>query len=155
MVKLSPNVTSIAPIAQAVEAAGADAVSLINTVYGMTIDIDRLAPTIANVSGGLSGPAVRPLALYLVYTVARSVRIPIVGMGGIMSGHDALEFIMAGASAVAVATLLMIDPAGWRTVTTEIEAYCWKHGVRSLSEIVGAANPDFKARTGETALTGS
>jgi dihydroorotate dehydrogenase (NAD+) catalytic subunit len=155
MVKLSPNVTSIASIAQAVEAAGADAISLINTVYGMTVDIRRREPAIANVSGGLSGPAIRPLALYQVYAVAQAVSIPIVGMGGIMSGRDAIEFIMAGASAVAVATLLMAEPSGWRRVTDEIERWCADHGVRDISEIVGVANHGFKAKTGETALTGS
>jgi dihydroorotate dehydrogenase (NAD+) catalytic subunit len=155
MVKLSPNVTSIAEIALAVEAAGADVISLINTVYGMTIDIQRRAPAIANISGGLSGPAIRPLAVYQVYTVAQAVAIPIVGMGGIFSGRDAIEFVMAGASAVAVATLLMVDPGGWRRVTEEIERWCDDHGVRDLGEIVGAANAGFKTRTGETALTGS
>jgi dihydroorotate dehydrogenase (NAD+) catalytic subunit len=155
VVKLTPNVTDIAVIARAVESAGADAVSLINTVYGMSIDQSRRTPLLANIHGGLSGPAVKPLALSLVYRVAQAVRVPIIGLGGIMSGRDAVEFLMAGASAVGVATLLLVEPDGWRRITQEIAEWCRDNGVRSLDEIVGAANAGYKARAGELGLTGS
>ncbi|MDR2295986.1 MAG: dihydroorotate dehydrogenase, partial [Clostridiales Family XIII bacterium] len=111
IVKLTPNVTDITEIARAVEAAGADALSLINTLIGMRIDVNARAPLLANVTGGLSGPAVKPVALAMVYRTARAVSIPVIGMGGIMSGEDAAEFLMAGASAVAVGTAALIDPA--------------------------------------------
>jgi dihydroorotate dehydrogenase (NAD+) catalytic subunit len=155
VVKLSPNVTDIREIARVVEDAGADAISLINTVYGMAVDVKRREPLIANGYGGLSGPAIKPLALYLVHSVAQAVSIPIVGLGGIMTADDAIEFLLAGASAVGVATLLLVDPNGWHPVATGLEAWCRQEGVKSLSEIIGAANPGFKGRTGELKLTGS
>lgn len=155
VVKLSPNVTDIREIARAVEDAGADAISLINTVYGMAVDVKRREPLIANGYGGLSGPAIKPLALYLVHSVAQVVSIPIVGLGGVMTAGDAIEFLLAGASAVGVATLLLLDPDGWRPLATGLEAWCRQEGVKTLSEIIGAANPGFKGRTGELKLTGS
>src|SRR5947209_5578187 len=110
MVKLSPNMSDIVEIACAVESAGADAISLINTLYGMGIDRSRRAPVLANVTGGLSGPAIKPVALYMVFAVAGAVRVPIVGLGGIMSADDALEFLLAGATAVGLGTALMANP---------------------------------------------
>jgi dihydroorotate dehydrogenase (NAD+) catalytic subunit len=155
MVKLSPNVTDIRPIALAVESSGADAISLINTVFGMAVDTRRRAPLITQGYGGLSGPAVKPLALYLVHQVAQTVSIPIVGIGGIMSGADAVEFLLVGASAVAVATLLLVDPSGWRLVNEEIETWCRHERVGDLREIIGTANRRYKGRAGERWLTGS
>ena len=155
VVKLSPNVTDIRAIASAVEGAGADAVSLVNTVFGMAVDVGRREPLMTNVYGGLSGPAIKPLALYQVYSVAQEVSIPIVGVGGIMSADDALEFLLAGASAVGVATLLLVDPQGWRRLDEGLNAWCDREGVRSLSQVIGGANPGFKGRTGELELTGS
>jgi dihydroorotate dehydrogenase (NAD+) catalytic subunit len=155
LVKLSPNVTDIREIALAVEDGGADAISLVNTVYGMAMDTRSRKPLIANVYGGLSGPAIKPLALYQVYAVAQSVTVPIIGMGGIMNGEDAVEFLLAGASAVAMATLLLVDPDGWRSVLAGLESWLHRQGVKSLSEVIGAGNPGFKGRTGELSLTGS
>lgn len=157
MVKLSPNVAAIRPIASAVQSAGADAISLINTVYGMRIDTSRRAPMLQPVSGGLSGPAIKPLALYMVYEVAKEVSVPIVGIGGILSPQDALEFLMAGASAVAMATALLVDPGACHAVTMGIETWCRKNDVRSLDEVIGAANPAFrpsKKETGSTSAAG-
>lgn len=155
VVKLSPNVTDIREIAVAVECAGADGISLVNTVYGMAMDTRSRKPLIANVYGGLSGPAIKPLALYHVYVVAQSVSIPVIGVGGIMNGEDAVEFLLAGASAVAMATLLLVDPDGWRSVLSGVESWLRQQGVRSLTEVIGAGNPGFKGRTGELTLTGS
>ncbi len=155
LVKLSPNVRDIQEVALAVEGAGADAISLINTVYGMAIDAGRRRPLLANGSGGLSGPAIKPLALYLVYQVAQAVSVPVVGLGGIMTAEDAIEFLLAGASAIAVATLLLVDPTAWRDLDKGIEAWCQREGVRRLQEVIGAANPQYKGRTGELPLTGS
>jgi dihydroorotate dehydrogenase (NAD+) catalytic subunit len=120
IVKLSPNVTDIAEIAVAAERAGADALSLINTLLGMRIDTNTGKPVLANITGGLSGPAVRPVAVRMVYEVARRVHIPIIGMGGIMTGRDALEFLLAGASAVAVGSAALIDPAAPARVAREL-----------------------------------
>jgi dihydroorotate dehydrogenase (NAD+) catalytic subunit len=155
IVKLSPNVTDIREIALAVESAGADAISLVNTVYGMAMDTRSRKPLIANVYGGLSGPAIKPLALYQVYLVAQSVSVPIIGIGGIMNGEDAVEFLLAGASAVAMATLLMVDPDGWRSVLSGVDSWLRRQGAHSLSEVIGAGNPGFKGKTGELTLTGS
>jgi dihydroorotate dehydrogenase (NAD+) catalytic subunit len=155
LVKLSPNVRDIQEIALAVEEAGADAISLINTVYGMAIEAGRRRPLLANGSGGLSGPAIKPLALYLVYQVAQAVAVPIVGLGGIMTAVDAIEFLLAGASAIAVGTLLLVDPTAWRDLNEGIEAWCKREGVRRLEEVVGAANPQYRGRAGELRLTGS
>ena len=143
IVKLSPNVTDIAEIARVVEAAGADALAVINTVRGMSIDVDRVVPRLGNASGGLSGAAIRPIAVLAVWEVARAVKIPIVGQGGIENARDALEFILAGASAVSIGTGNFTDPRAPLDVADGIRAYLVKHGRSSLSEIVGAANPAF------------
>jgi dihydroorotate dehydrogenase (NAD+) catalytic subunit len=144
VVKLSPNVSDIRAIASAVESAGADAISLINTVYGMAIDVDRRAPVLGNGWGGLSGPAIKPLALYLVHQVAQEVSVPIIGIGGIISSTDAIEFIQAGASAIQMGTALMLNPTSWCEVVSGVDQWCRQHGVRDLKEIIGAANPGFK-----------
>jgi dihydroorotate dehydrogenase (NAD+) catalytic subunit len=140
IVKLSPNVTDIREIALAVESAGADAVSLINTVRGMSIDIDRRRPRLGYVTGGLSGPAVKPIALYMVYQVAKVVHIPLVGCGGISSSADALEFIMAGASAVEVGTANLADPRAPLDILQGIEDFVRKEQIDDLSCLVGIAH---------------
>ena len=137
MVKLSPNVTSIADIARAVEDAGADSVSLINTVLAMAVDVEHRRPYLSTITGGLSGPAVRPIAVRMVWQVAKAVAIPVVGLGGITCGRDALEFIMAGASAVQVGTYNFVDPSTSERVVGEIEAWCERHGVADIAEIRG------------------
>ncbi|ADG06062.1 dihydroorotate dehydrogenase family protein [Kyrpidia tusciae DSM 2912] len=138
-VKLSPNVTDIVALAQAVERAGADGLSMINTLVGMRIDIERRRPILANFFGGLSGPAIKPVALRMIYEVSRVVRIPIIGMGGITSGEDAVEFFMAGASAVAVGTANFIKPTACVDILDELAAWCRNHGVRAVRELIGAA----------------
>lgn len=143
MVKLSPNVSDIAAIAVAVEEAGADCVSLINTLVGMKIDVRRRRPFLGNLTGGLSGPAIRPVAVRMVYQVAQAVRIPIVGIGGIMSTEDALEFIMAGASAVQVGTGVFVDPTTPLRVIDGLQQFMRSEGVSRLGELIGAANPRF------------
>ena len=140
IVKLSPNVTNIADIARAVEAEGADSVSLINTLMGMAVDIERRRPVLSIATGGLSGPAVKPVALRMVWQVARAVRIPVVGLGGIMTAEDAIEFLMAGATAVEIGTANFIDPAVTLKVRDGIGRWLDSHGCRSVSEIVGALN---------------
>jgi dihydroorotate dehydrogenase subfamily 1 len=135
--KLTPNVTDITEIAVAVESAGADAVSLINTLVGMAVDLERRRPVLANVTGGLSGPAVKPVALAMVWKVFRSVRVPVIGLGGIASARDALEFIVAGASAVQVGTASFVDPAAGVHIARGIEAYCRAAGVDRLAALVG------------------
>lgn len=137
IVKLSPNVTSIADIALAAEAEGADSVSLINTLMGMAIDVERRRPMLSTVTGGLSGPAVRPVAVRMVWQVAKAVRIPVIGLGGITCGRDALEFIMAGASAVEVGTANFIDPAVTVKVVDEIADYCARHDVADIADLRG------------------
>ncbi|MCM1336383.1 MAG: dihydroorotate dehydrogenase [Candidatus Amulumruptor caecigallinarius] len=137
IVKLSPNVTSIADIAKSVEGEGADSVSLINTLLGMAIDVERRRPMLSTVTGGLSGPAVRPVAVRMVWQVAKAVNIPVVGLGGIMCGRDALEFIMAGATAVEVGTANFIDPAVTVKIIDEINAYLDRHGFADISQIRG------------------
>lgn len=137
MVKLSPNVTSIADIARAVQDAGADSVSLINTVLSMAVDVEHRRPYLSTITGGLSGPAVRPIAVRMVWQVAKAVSIPVVGLGGITCGRDALEFIMAGASAVQVGTYNFVDPSTSERVVGEIEAWCERHGVADIAEIRG------------------
>jgi dihydroorotate dehydrogenase (NAD+) catalytic subunit len=138
IVKLSPNVTDIRVTARAAEEAGADAVSLVNTFVGMAIDVDRRRPVLANVSGGLSGPAIRPLAVWLTWQVRRAVRIPIVGIGGIMTARDALEFILAGASAVQVGTANFIHPDAAVRVARGLESYLRDQGIGTVGELVGA-----------------
>ncbi len=140
IVKLTPNVTDITEIARAVEAAGADALSLINTLLGMAIDPYRRKPILARGVGGLSGPAVKPVALRMVWEVYRSVSIPLLGMGGIMTGLDAVEFMLAGASAVAVGTASFIDPQAALAVVSGIEQYCESQGVSDVNELIGALN---------------
>ena len=137
IVKLSPNVTDICEIAQAAEAAGADAVSLVNTYVGMAMDIDTRKPFFANGSGGLSGPAIKPIALNMVYQVARAVTIPVIGMGGIRTAEDALEFLMAGASAVQVGTANFFDPAVTVKIIDGITRWCATKGINKLDEIHG------------------
>jgi dihydroorotate dehydrogenase (NAD+) catalytic subunit len=143
IVKLSPNVTDITEIARRVEAAGADALAVINTVRGMAIDVERAEPRLGNGSGGLSGPAIRPIAVLAVWEVARSVKIPIVGQGGIETARDALEFILAGASAVSIGTGNFTDPRAPVTVAAGVREYLAARGHASLREIVGRANPAF------------
>jgi dihydroorotate dehydrogenase (NAD+) catalytic subunit len=138
IVKLSPNVTDITVIAKAVEKAGAHAVSLINTLTGMAIDIEKRVPKLANISGGLSGPAIRPVAVYMVYQVARSVKIPVIGMGGIMDYRNALEFFMAGASAIQIGTANFVAPGGSIKVIEGLRKFCKEQGISSIEEIIGS-----------------
>lgn len=137
IVKLTPNVTDITLIAQTAEAAGADAVSLINTLLGMTIDARSQRPVLARVVGGLSGPAVKPVALRMVWQVHQAVSIPILGMGGIASGLDAVEFMLAGATAVAVGTANFMNPCATQNVIDGIQAYCEEMGVSDVNELIG------------------
>ena len=138
IVKLSPNVTDITEIARAAEAAGADSVSLINTLLGMAIDAERRRPLLSTVTGGMSGPAVKPIALRMVWQVAKAVKIPVVGLGGITNGTDAIEFLLAGASAIEVGTANFIDPAVTGKIIDEINAYLDRHGFASVRDIIGA-----------------
>lgn len=138
IVKLSPNVTDIASIARAVEAQGADAVSLINTLLGMAIDAESRRPMLARTVGGLSGPAIKPVALRMVWQVAQAVDIPIIGMGGIATATDAIEFLLAGATAVAVGTANFVDPTTTVRVVDGLAEYCHRHGVTRVSDLVGA-----------------
>lgn len=140
IVKLSPNVTDIASIAKAVEAEGADSVSLINTLLGMAIDVERQRPILSTITGGLSGPAVRPVAVRMVWQVAKAVKIPVIGLGGIMSGRDALEFILAGATAIQVGTANFINPRITIEIIDYIEDYCARHGVTDIKDLIGAVN---------------
>ena len=137
IIKLSPNVTSIADIARAVEDAGADSVSLINTLLGMAVDVERRRPYLSTVTGGLSGAAVKPIAVRMVWQVAKAVSIPVIGLGGIMNGHDALEFIMAGARAIEVGTANFIDPSVTMKIIDEITEFCERQGVKDINELVG------------------
>ena len=146
IVKLSPGALDITEIAQAVAAEGADAISLINTLVGMAIDTRTRRPLIANVTGGLSGPAVRPVAVRMVYQVAQAVEIPIIGIGGITNLNDALEFFMAGASAVQIGTAIFAQPGFPLRLIDELGEWLTAHGHSSLRDIVGAANPRFAGR---------
>jgi dihydroorotate dehydrogenase (NAD+) catalytic subunit len=139
IVKLSPNVTDIKEIALAVEEAGADAISLINTLRGIAIDIDKRKPCLGNIVGGLSGPAIKPVALYMVFEAARVVHIPVIGCGGIACAEDALEFIMAGATAVQIGTASLTDPQLGLDVLEGIESYMRHNGVQNLAELIGTA----------------
>lgn len=138
IVKLSPNVTDITEIARAVEGAGADSVSLINTMLGMAIDAERRKPILSTVTGGMSGPAVKPVALRMVWQVAKAVKIPVIGLGGICSATDAIEFLLAGASAIQIGTANFIDPSISEKVVDGIEEYLTRHGFNSVEEIIGA-----------------
>jgi dihydroorotate dehydrogenase (NAD+) catalytic subunit len=139
IVKLSPNVTCISDIAQAVENAGADAISLINTLTGMAIDVNKRAPKLGNVSGGLSGPAIKPVALHMVYKVAGCVSVPVIGCGGIMNAEDALEFIMAGAAAVEVGTANLVEPQAAFDIIEGLRKFLLAEGISRISDLRGAA----------------
>jgi dihydroorotate dehydrogenase (NAD+) catalytic subunit len=141
MVKLSPNVTNIVDFAKAVEDAGADAVTVINTLLGMAIDIRKRQPVLGNLFGGLSGPAVKPVALRMVWQVAGAVRIPVIGIGGIMTGEDAVEFLMAGAKAVQVGTACFVNPRAPMEIIDGIRSFMAEQGYGRLGEVVGAARP--------------
>ena len=138
IVKLSPNVTDITEIARAVEAEGADAVSMINTLLGMAIDAERRRPVLSTVTGGLSGPAVKPIALRMVWQTAQAIKLPIIGMGGIATASDAIEFLLAGASAIEVGTYNFVDPTATVKIVDGIENYMRRHGFASVSDLVGA-----------------
>jgi dihydroorotate dehydrogenase (NAD+) catalytic subunit len=137
IVKLSPNVTDIRKIAVAVEDAGADALTLINTLTGMAIDIEKRIPRLANVSGGLSGPAIRPVAVYMVRQAVKAVRIPVIGVGGIMDHRDALEFLIAGARAIQVGTANFVQPRTALYIIEGLKEFCRDHGLSSIEEIIG------------------
>lgn len=138
IVKLSPNVTDITEIARAVEGAGADSVSLINTMLGMAIDAEKRKPILSTITGGMSGPAVKPVALRMVWQTAKAVKIPIIGLGGICSATDAIEFLLAGASAIQIGTANFIDPSISEKVIDGIEDYLKRHNFNSVQEIIGA-----------------
>lgn len=138
IVKLSPNVTDITEIARAVEAEGADAVSMINTLLGMAIDAERRRPVLSTVTGGLSGPAVKPIALRMVWQTAQVIKVPIIGMGGIATASDAIEFLLAGASAIEVGTYNFVDPTATVKIVDGIEDYMRRHGFSSVHDLVGA-----------------
>ena len=138
IVKLSPNVTHIAEFAQAVEGAGADSISLINTLVGMAIDAEKRKPILSTITGGLSGPAIKPVALRMVWQCSKAVKIPIFGIGGIMNATDAIEFLLAGAAAIQVGTANFIDPKISEKIITGIDEYCERHGVKDVNELIGA-----------------
>jgi dihydroorotate dehydrogenase (NAD+) catalytic subunit len=138
ILKLSPNVTDIAAIARAVEGEGADAVSLINTITGMAIDVTTRRPKLANITGGLSGPAIRPVAVRMVWQVAGAVSIPVIGIGGIMNGRDALEFLIAGASAVQVGTANFVNPRATMDIIDELQGFMQKQGIAQLKDLIGS-----------------
>ncbi len=137
IVKLTPNVTDITEIAKAVEAAGAHGLSLINTIAGMAVDVETRMPRLANVWGGLSGPAIRPVAVYMVYRVVRSVKIPVIGIGGILEARDALEFLISGARAVQVGTANFVNPKATLEIIQGLRDYCARKGIAKLSQIIG------------------
>lgn len=144
IVKLTPNVSDIVPLALAVERAGAQAISLINTVLGMAIDIETRRPRLASVVGGLSGPAIKPIALRMVWRVAKAVKVPVIGIGGITSAEDAMEFILAGASAVAVGTAVFSDPKNPLKIIEGLDAYMRQAGIDDINKLVGAVNIEKK-----------
>ncbi|MBW1721702.1 MAG: dihydroorotate dehydrogenase [Deltaproteobacteria bacterium] len=148
IVKLSPNVTDIREIARAAEGAGAHALSLINTLTGMAIDIESRTPVLANVSGGLSGPAIRPVALYMVYQAAKAVKIPVIGIGGIMDYRDALQFLIAGASAIQVGTANFVDPLATVHILEGLTAYCVERRVESIKELIGTLRTGKRSERG-------
>jgi dihydroorotate dehydrogenase (NAD+) catalytic subunit len=141
IVKLSPNVTSIGQMARICEEAGADAVSVVNTFLAMSIDAETRRPRLSNISGGLSGPAIKPIALRMVYGVARAVKIPILGMGGIVTPEDAVEFMLAGATAVQVGTASFADPRATERLATGMEAWCKSHDVAKVASLTGGLKP--------------
>jgi dihydroorotate dehydrogenase (NAD+) catalytic subunit len=138
IVKLSPNVTDIVAMARACADAGADALSLINTLTGMAIDLQKRRPVLANITGGLSGPAIKPVALRMVWQVARAVKLPLIGIGGIMTAHDALEFLLAGATAVQVGTANFLDPSAAQTIARGMERYLAENGIADVKQLIGA-----------------
>ena len=138
IVKLSPNVTDITEIARAVEAEGADSISMINTLLGMAIDAEKRRPVLSTITGGLSGPAVKPIALRMVWQTAQTVKVPIIGMGGIASATDAIEFLLAGASAVEVGTYNFVDPSVTTQIVDGIEDYMRRHGFTDIQDLIGA-----------------
>ncbi|MCM0081713.1 dihydroorotate dehydrogenase [Geomonas sp. Red32] len=138
IVKLSPNVTDVVLMAKACADAGADALSLINTLTGMAIDLDKRRPVLANVTGGLSGPAIKPVALRMVWQVAKAVKLPLIGIGGIMNARDALEFILAGATAIQVGTASFLDPGAAQQIARGMEAYLAEKGIPSIASMIGA-----------------
>ena len=138
IVKLSPNVTDITEIARAVEAEGADSISMINTLLGMAIDAEKRRPVLSTITGGLSGPAVKPIALRMVWQTAQAVKVPIIGMGGISSAKDAIEFLLAGASAVEVGTYNFVDPSVTTQIVDGIEDYMHRHGFTDIQDLIGA-----------------
>lgn len=140
IVKLSPNVTDITEIARAVEAEGADSISMINTLLGMAIDAEHRRPVLSTITGGLSGPAVKPIALRMLWQTAQVVKIPIIGMGGIASATDAIEFLLAGATAIEVGTYNFVDPTATIKIVEGIEDYMRKHGFSDIHQIIGALN---------------
>ena len=142
IVKLSPNVTSIAQMAQVAESAGADALSLVNTFVAMAIDVETRKPRISNVTAGLSGPAIRPIAVRMVYEAAHAVRIPVIGMGGISTAADVVEFMLAGAAAVEVGTASYWDPCATEKIVEELEQWCIEHRVSRIADLVGAMLSD-------------
>jgi dihydroorotate dehydrogenase (NAD+) catalytic subunit len=137
IVKLSPNVTNIAEIAKSVEDSGADSVSLINTILGMAIDAETRRPILSTITGGLSGPCIKPIALRMVWQVSKAVKIPVIGLGGIMNAKDAIEFMLAGATAIQVGTANFIDPAISEKIVDGIDDYCNLHRVSSITELIG------------------
>ena len=145
IVKLSPNVTDITEIARAVEAEGADSISMINTLLGMAIDAEKRRPVLSTITGGLSGPAVKPIALRMVWQTAQTVKVPIIGMGGIASATDAIEFLLAGASAVEVGTYNFVDPSVTTQIVDGIEDYMRRHGFTDIQDLIGALQIPKKA----------
>lgn len=137
IVKLTPNVTSVVEIAKSVEGAGADSVSLINTMLGMAVDVEKQKPYLSTITGGLSGPCVKPVAVRMVWQVAHAVKIPVVGLGGIVSAADALEFLMVGARAVEVGTANFIDPTVTVKIVEGLQDYCERHGIKDINDIIG------------------
>lgn len=147
MVKLSPNVTDVTEIARAAEAEGADSVSLINTLLSMAIDAESRRPKLSTITGGLSGPCVKPLALRMVWQTAKAVSIPVIGMGGIMTAEDAVEFLLAGATAIQIGTANFIDPAVAGKVADGLVAYCERHGFKAVRDLTGALQVDMNTTT--------
>jgi len=144
--KLTPNVTDVASIARAAEEAGADAVSLVNTFLAMAIDVETRRPKLSNIVGGLSGPAIRPIAVRMVYECRRAVKIPVIGMGGIASASDALEFIIAGATAVQVGTANFVDPFIWSKLLDGLTGYMDRHGIARIADLVGSIDTSTREK---------
>jgi dihydroorotate dehydrogenase (NAD+) catalytic subunit len=142
IVKLSPNVSDISRVAKKVEGAGANALSLVNTLTGMAVDIENRTPRLANVSGGLSGPAIRPVALHMVYQVVKTVDIPVIGVGGIMDHRDALEFLIAGARAIQVGTANFVNPRATMDILEGIRTFCSERGIDHIDEVIGSLKRD-------------